>query len=79
MLEEFNINTNIKSYITESFYDYKKFKINLRAYLVEHISGNFILNDHDQIAWISKDQFSNYLFAPADIPINEYLIKSDVI
>ena len=78
LLEEFCIDTEIKQYLTESFHDYGSFKINLRAYLVTHIPGDFQLIDHDQVEWVTKEEFLNYNFAPADLPINEYLIENNV-
>ena len=73
--EEFSIDTEISKYLTESFYEYENININLRAYLVENFSGNFNLKDHDKIDWIKIEDIKKYDFAPADIPINNYLIK----
>ena len=73
--EEFSIDTEISKYLTESFYEYENININLRAYLVENFSGNFNLKDHDKIDWIKIEDIEKYDFAPADIPINNYLIK----
>ncbi len=73
--EEFSIDTEISKYLTESFYEYDNININLRAYLVENFSGNFNLKDHDKIDWIKIEDIEKYDFAPADIPINNYLIK----
>ena len=73
--EEFSIDTEISKYLTESFYEYENININLRAYLVENFSGNFNLKDHDKIDWIKIEDVEKYDFAPADIPINNYLIK----
>lgn len=78
LLEEFSIETEVKDYLTESFHDYGSFKINLRAYLVNHTSGDFKLTDHDQVAWVTIKEFPNYEFAPADLPINQYLLKNHV-
>ena len=72
--EEFSIDTEISKYLTESFYEYENININLRAYLVENFSGNFNLKDHDKIDWIKIEDIEKYDFAPADIPINNYLI-----
>ena len=76
LLEEFEISSKIDKYITESFYEYDKNKINLRAYSVKHLSGDFKLNDHDRIEWITIEELAKYDFAPADVPINNYLIKN---
>ena len=76
--EEFNIKSSISKYVTESFYDYGKIKINLRAYLVENFSGDFKLIDHDKIEWIKIDDIKRYDFAPADKEINDFLIKNGI-
>ena len=74
--EEFDISASIDDYITESFYQYDKTKINLKAYFVKNYTGAIKLTDHDKINWIKIDELNNYEFAPADIPINNYLIKN---
>ena len=76
LLEEFEIYSEINKYITESFHEYDNNKINLRAYSVKHLSGDFKLNDHDRIEWITIEELTKYDFAPADVPINNYLIKN---
>ena len=74
--EELDISVSIDDYITESFYEYDKAKINLKAYFVKNYSGTIKLTDHDKINWIKIDELNDYEFAPADIPINNYLIKN---
>jgi len=74
--EELDISVSIDDYITESFYEYDKAKINLKAYFVKNYSGSIKLTDHDKINWIKIDELNDYEFAPADIPINNYLIKN---
>tara|TARA_Y200000002_G_C22357293_1_gene527581 strand:+ start:209 stop:604 length:396 start_codon:yes stop_codon:yes gene_type:complete len=76
LFEEFEIEIAVKKFITESYYDYGEYRINLRAYFVEHLAGDFKLKDHDDIAWISKKELSKYEFAPADLKINEFLKKN---
>jgi len=74
--EEFNISAKIEDYITESFYEYEKAKINLKAYFVKNYTGTIKLTDHDKSNWVKIDELNNYEFAPADIPINNYLIQN---
>ena len=76
--EEFSIEATISDYLTESFYEYNSININLKAYLVESFSGDFKLTVHDKIEWIKIEEIKNYDFAPADIPINEYLIQNGI-
>jgi 8-oxo-dGTP diphosphatase len=76
--EEFSIEATISDYLTESFYEYNSININLKAYLVKSFSGDFKLTVHDKIEWIKIEEIKNYDFAPADIPINEYLIQNGI-
>ena len=36
------------------------------------------LTDHDKVEWININELKNYDFAPADIPINDYLVKNGI-
>ena len=74
--EEFSIEASIGIYLTESFYEYDSININLKAYLVDSFSGDFKLADHDKIEWIKIEDIKKYDFAPADIPINDYLLEN---
>ena len=76
MYEEFGVEINISKYLTTSKHNYENFTINLKAYLAEYRNGNFQLREHSEIRWIKISDYSNYMFAPADIPINKYLIQN---
>ena len=76
--EEFNIKASVENYLTESFYEYDNVKINLKAYFVKDFLGDIKLTDHDKVEWINIDELKNYDFAPADIPINDYLVKNGI-
>ena len=71
--EELNIETVIGDFICSNTHDYGDFKIDLHLYKVKSFSGNIIKSEHEDIKWISKVEFDNYKFAPADIPIIEKL------
>lgn len=76
--EEFNINVEVKKFLFNNIHKYPKRTINLKAYKVRYISGEFKLSDHDRIAWVDISELNNYDFAPADIPINNYLKKNGI-
>lgn len=76
--EEFGISVQVKQHLLNSFFRYEKINVNLKAYLVEHLSGEFILRDHDAICWITPEEFKDYEFAPADVPFNEYIIQHGI-
>lgn len=71
--EEFGITTEIINFVAESIFDYGDRKIKLLGYRTKYISGEFLLNAHDEIKWISLDEFSKFDFAEADLPLIEKL------
>ena len=76
--EEFSIEVEVKQYLITSFFRYEKINVNLKAYLVEHLSGDFVLRDHDAISWVTSEEFQNFEFAPADLPINQFIIDHGI-
>lgn len=73
--EELNITIKVNSFFMENEHIYPSKRILLLAYSCELIEGEIALKDHDRFAWIEKNQFSGYKFAPADIPFVETLQK----
>jgi len=74
--EEFGIIAEIADFIAESFFDYGDIKIRLLGYRVKYISGEFKLNAHDDIKWISASEFIEFDFAEADLPLIEKILAS---
>lgn len=66
--EELGIIVTVGAFFMENEHHYENKIIQLQAYECEHISGNMILNDHDQIEWVDTSEFIKFEFAPADIP-----------
>jgi len=73
--EELGINSIISDFFGESVYDYGHKKIKLVGYRVTYVSGDFLLNAHDEIRWVSSNELKDYDFAEADIPFVEKLIN----
>ena len=71
--EELEIEVEVGTLITSNKHVYPDGIFELLAYKVEHISGNFVLNDHDEVKWITIDEISKYDFPPANTPIINYL------
>lgn len=68
--EELNLEAEIGEFITTSNFIYEFGTINLHAFFVSIAPEvEVISNEHEQIKWISPDEFDNYLFPPADLPI----------
>ena len=74
--EELEIEVEVGTLITSNKHRYPNGIFELLAYKVEHISGNFVLNDHDEVKWITIDEISKFDFPPANTPIINYLKNS---
>ena len=76
LMEELEIKVEVGTLITSNKHRYPNGIYELLVYKVEHISGNFVLNDHDKIKWISIAEISKFDFPPANTPIINYLKNS---
>ena len=74
--EELDIEVEVGELITSNKHRFPNGIIELLAYRVQHICGNFVLNDHDEIKWITIDEISKFDFPPANTPIINYLKNS---
>ena len=72
--EEFGIETIINNFIVRTRHKYPKVEIELLAYYVQYVSGEFKLIDHEKIAWVEKEKLVSYDFATADLDIIEKII-----
>ncbi len=66
LYEEFKVKTETLKHLVSITHDYKDFKIELMAFESVVTEGDFELNDHDQIAWLSLEEISDYELAEAD-------------
>ena len=76
LMEELEIEVEVGTLITSNKHRYPNGIFELLAFRVKHICGNFVLNDHDEIKWITIDELSNFDFPPANTPIINYLKNS---
>lgn len=68
-LEEFDVEIKVKSRFYENVYKYPEKEVLLKSLLIEYVSGEFKLKDHDEFAWVAISDLKNYKIAPADLPI----------
>jgi 8-oxo-dGTP diphosphatase len=73
--EEFDIDSEIGKFIIASRFRYCLVPIELLAYRVKHLSGEFKVNEHEEIRWVLPSELSLYDFMPADKPIVKLLAK----
>ena len=60
--EEFGIETEIGEFIGDNTFDYGEKTIRLLAFNVKYVSGEFQLNVHDEIKWITLEEFNQFDF-----------------
>lgn len=75
IFEEFGVEISVERYLTTSQYTYPHISIELMGFLALYQQGEFKLTDHDAILWVTPEEMREYDFAPADIPLCEYLIQ----
>ena len=66
--EEFEIHVGIDTFVGTNVHAYDFGIIELAAYIVRRLSGDFKLNDHAQMAWVTAEEIGGFEFAPADRP-----------
>ena len=73
--EEFEIDAEIGAYICSSRFEYKHIQVELLVYKARHLSGEFILHDHDRIEWVKPGDIKGYDLSSADIPVVDAILK----
>ncbi len=71
--EELEVDIDVLDFFDESIYAYHSGTIKLMAFWCRWISGDFRLNVHSRIEWVTRQQLDLYDFAPADLPLVERL------
>ena len=67
--EELNIYVQVGNKLGEEHYKDDKINVHLHYFFCKIISGDIILNEHEDSAWITKEEFKNYNFAEGDSDI----------
>jgi 8-oxo-dGTP diphosphatase len=75
LYEEFEIAIRVKDFITSHPFENNGKRYILNAYLCEKVSGEFILHDHTEIAWVGSADFTSYDLAESDRAIVDRVIK----
>lgn len=75
LIEELNMQVNIRGYFETSVHNYYDVNIELIAFTCDLIKWNNYLSDHDLFKWISPEEITNLKLAPADIPIAKKLLS----
>ena len=74
--EELNMDIKVDSSFDEKIYEYPDKTIKLIALNCSMISDSYEVLEHEDIKWISEDEFKAYEFAPADVYFIEKIVKN---
>ena len=77
LFEEFRIDSKVGGHFISVIHEYSNLTVNLHAYHINHISGEFMLIDHDSLEWVKPKEMIKYDFLEADIPIINKLIYNE--
>lgn len=75
LMEELNLNVNIKRHFFDTVHHYEKITIELISFICETNDLAVESTDHDQLEWVEVSDLLNWKLAPADIPIAKELIE----
>ncbi len=64
--EELSITLKVNGKISEVYYDYNDFTIDLTLFEAQIDQGEVTISEHNAISWITTSDIDNYEFCPAD-------------
>lgn len=78
ILEELDIQIDIKSIFMINEYDYPTFSVELISYVCKYNDGKIKLIDHDRYEWIDINRLNEFDFLDGDKPIIDKIKKIGV-
>ncbi|UOQ83584.1 (deoxy)nucleoside triphosphate pyrophosphohydrolase [Gracilibacillus salinarum] len=73
--EELRCDIKAENVIYDHTHEYDSFIINLIALEANIVSGTPVATEHAKLIWLPKENLDSVIWAPADIPAVETLIK----
>ena len=64
--EELDVNICVGNKLGEEHYKDEKINVHLHYFFCKIISGDIVLKEHEDSAWVTKEEFKNYEFAEGD-------------
>ncbi|MDD3661146.1 MAG: (deoxy)nucleoside triphosphate pyrophosphohydrolase [Lachnospiraceae bacterium] len=76
IMEELETEIAVGKQIDTIEFDYPTFHLSMDCFWAEIISGDLVLNEHDDAMWLTKDELNKVEWLPADITLVEEIGKS---
>ena len=67
--EELDVHVSVGNKLGEEHYKDEKINVHLHYFFCTIISGDIVLKEHEDSAWVLKEEFKNYEFAEGDSDI----------
>ena len=64
--EELDVRICVGNKLGEEYYKDEKINVHLHYFFCTITSGDIVLKEHEDSAWITKEEFQNYKFAEGD-------------
>ena len=64
--EELSIDISVNKKLGDEFYKDEKINVQIHYFFCTIIDGEIILNEHEDSAWVKKEDFNKYEFAEGD-------------
>lgn len=78
LMEEFGVESEVCDFICSTRHPLNcQTTIDLSVYKVRHVAGKFLLNDHEEIRWITRSELNLYDFPEADYAVVRRLIEEE--
>lgn len=71
--EELDADISVEELFDIVNYDYPTFHLTMYCYICKPLSKNFVLKEHDDAKWLSKDTLDTVSWLPADISLIDKL------
>ena len=78
ILEELNIEIDVKSFFMRNSHSYPKFTVELISYMSLFNDGEIKLVDHDKYEWVEIQKLKEYDFLDGDIPIIDNILSQNL-
>lgn len=75
MEEEFAMNIQVLSFLTDCIYHYEFGIVRISSYLAKLLEDTYELREHDDAKWVDIEELEDYKFVPADVKIVEEVKK----
>ena len=74
LMEELGIEIEVGDFFCSSSYRYRHVTVELSFYRVASFTGEIMLNDHQEIKWVSPAEMDSFDFPEADVPVIRKLL-----